>query len=227
MEGRLRLIQAKDGYRFSVDALLLSQFVTARPGDVVIDLGTGCGIIPLILLLTRPVKHAFGLEIQAELADQAARNAQLNGFTGRMDVILGDIRCPPLGSGCADLVTCNPPYRQVRSGRINPDLRRAIARHEILASIDDILSAASRLLGKKGRLGLIYPAVRLVDLMVRMRRFQLEPKKVQINYPSPGSSAKLALVEAWLGARPGVEICPPLVGQGNSENGHNGLSKGR
>ena len=132
-----------------------------------------------------------------------------------MEVILGDIRHPPMARGSADVVTCNPPYRKVKSGRINPDPRRAIARHELLASIDDILRAAAALLRKKGRLALIYPALRLVDILVRLRRFNLEPKKIRINYPGLESSAKLVLIEASLSARPGLEICPPLLGQGD------------
>ena len=215
LEGRLRLIQSQKGYRFSIDAVLLSQFVTIKPGDVVVDLGTGCGVIPLILLLSKPLRFAFGLEIQEELARQAARNVCLNGLDGRMEVILGDIRHPPLASGAADVITCNPPYRKAKSGRINPDPRRAIARHELLASIDDILKAAAGLLRKRGRLAMIYPAFRLVDILVRMRRFNLEPKKIRINYPGLESSAKLALIEASLSARPGMEIAPPLLGQGD------------
>ena len=215
MDGRLRLLQSKDGYRFSIDALLLSEFVTVRPGDVVVDLGTGCGVILLALLITRPIGHAFGVEIQEELATQAARNAILNGFEHKMEVVRGDIRHPPLVRGSADLVVCNPPYRQVKSGRINPDPRRAIARHEILASIDDILRAARGILRKRGRLAVIYPSVRLADILIKMRRFNLEPKKVQINHPSLESSAKLALIEAWVGGRPGLEICPPVIGQGD------------
>ena len=215
MEGRLRLIQSKDGYRFSIDAILLSEFVTVRPGEVVVDLGTGCGVILLTLLLTKPVGYAFGLEIQAELASQAVRNAFLNGYEDKMKIILGDIKTLPLAKRSADIVICNPPYRQARSGRINPDLRKAIARHEILASIDDILLAARSLLRKKGRLALIWPSVRLVDILVRLRRFNLEPKKIQINYPGLDSEAKMALIEASLGGRPGLKISPPLLGQGN------------
>lgn len=215
MEGRLRLIQSKDGYRFSIDAILLSEFVTVRPGEVVVDLGTGCGVILLTLLLTKPVGYAFGLEIQAELASQALRNAFLNGYEDKMKIILGDIKTLPLAKRSADVVICNPPYRQVRSGRINPDLRKAIARHEILASIDDILQAARGLLRKKGRLALIWPSVRLVDILVRLRRFNLEPKKIQINYPGLDSEAKMALIEASLGGKPGLKISPPLLGQGN------------
>ncbi len=215
LEGRLKLIQSRDGYRFSIDAVLLSEFVTIRPEDVVIDIGTGCGVILLILLLTKPAGYAFGLEIQEALASQARRNAVLNGFEDKMGIILGDIKNPPLAKQIADVVICNPPYRNAESGRINPDQRRAIARHEILASIDDILRAAGNLLRKKGRLAMIYPSVRLVDILLRMRRFDLEPKKVRINYPGLQSGARLALIEAVLGGKPGLEICPPLIGQGN------------
>lgn len=215
MDGRLKLIQSKDGYRFSIDAILLAEFVTIRQGDVVVDLGTGCGVIPLILLLTKLVGYAFGLEIQEELAGQAARNVLLNGFDDKMRVVLGDIKNPPIAEESADVVICNPPYRQVKSGRINPDPRRAIARHEIMANIDDILRAARSVLRKKGRLAVIYSSVRLADILVRMRRFNLEPKKIQIIYPDLNSGAKLVLVEAILGGRPGLKISPPIIGQGN------------
>jgi tRNA1Val (adenine37-N6)-methyltransferase len=215
LEGRLKLIQSKKGYRFSIDAVLLSQFVTVRPGDVVIDMGTGCGVIPLILLLTKPLGRAFGLEIQEELAYQAMRNTRLNGLEDRMDVILGDIRHPPVAKGSADVVTCNPPYRKFRSGRINPDPQRAIARHEVLMSLNDMLGTASVLLRKKGRVAFIYPAVRMVDILVRMRRFHLEPKKVRIIYPDLESAAKMILIEATQNGRPGLEIHPPLLGQGD------------
>ncbi len=218
MDGRLKLIQSKDGYRFSIDAILLAEFVTIRQGDVVVDLGTGCGVIPLILLLTKLVGYAFGLEIQEELADQASRNVFLNGFDDKIGIILGDIKNSPIVEESADVVICNPPYRQVKSGRINPDPRRAIARHEIMASIDDILHAARSVLRKKGRFVVIYSSVRLADILVRMRRFNLEPKKVQIIYPDLNSGAKLILVEAILGGRPGLKINPPIIGQGNWEN---------
>jgi tRNA1Val (adenine37-N6)-methyltransferase len=215
MDGRLKLIQSRNGYRFSIDAVFLAEFVTIRPGDVVIDLGTGCGIIPLMLLLEKPVGHAFGLEIQKELADQAARNAAINGFKERMGVILGDIKHPAIKKESADVVVCNPPYRKVKSGRINADLRRAIARHELLTSVDDILGAARGTLRKKGRIAMSYPVERLVDILARMRRFNLEPKRIQINYPDLQSGARLALIEASMGGKPGLEILQPLIGQGN------------
>ncbi|UCB48057.1 MAG: methyltransferase domain-containing protein [Deltaproteobacteria bacterium] len=214
MDGRLKLIQSKTGYRFSIDAILLSQFVTIKQGDRVVDLGTGCGIIPLILLLTKSVGYTFGLEIQKNLVDQAARNTVLNGFERKMGVILGDIKHPPYPPSSADVVTCNPPYRPKNSGRINPDLQRAIARHEMLASLDDILMAASRILRAKGRLAMIYPAVRLVEVLIRMKGFNLEPKRLRIVYPGMESEAKLALIEASLGGRKGLKVLPPLFDQG-------------
>jgi tRNA1Val (adenine37-N6)-methyltransferase len=211
MQGRLRVIQSRSGYRFSSDAVLLAEFVSTRAGDVVVDLGTGCGIIPLVLLLKRSVRHAVGLEIQPELARQALRNARLNGLGHRMSVIQGDLRHPPLAPFSADVVVCNPPYRQVTSGRVNPDPQRAIARHELLASLDDILGAARNLLKAGGRLAVIYAAVRLVDLLIRMRGFGLEPKKIRLIHPGPERDAKLVLVEASAGGRRGVKILPPLT----------------
>ncbi len=215
LNGRLRLIQPKNGYRFSIDALLLAEFVSVKPGDVLVDLGTGCGVIPLALLLTRPLKYALGLEIQNELAGQASRNRVINGLSKKMEIVLGDIRHVPLSEKIADIVTCNPPYRKAHSGRINPDLSKAVARHEILASLEDILGTARRLLKRKGRLAMIYPSERLAHLITRCRLFNLEPKRLQIVYPSLNSSSKLVLMEASLGGRPGVEILQPIIGQGD------------
>jgi len=215
MGGRLRLIQSQKGYRFSIDAVLLSQFVTVKPGDTVVDLGTGCGIIGLILLLTRPVRSVFGLEIQPYLADLAVRNAVLNGFRNRMSVIVGDMRHPPFAPRKTDLVVCNPPYRKGLSGRMNPDSEKAIARHEVKASLGDVLRTASGILKPKGRLAMIYPAVRLVDAFLEMRSIGLEPKRIRVIYPRMDSEAKLVLIEASLRGRGGLKLLPPLMDQGD------------
>ena len=215
MEGRLRLIQSKGGYRFSIDAIFLAEFVSTKPGNVVVDLGTGCGIIALLLLQKRPIRYALGLEIQRDLADQARRNVLLNGAEGRMGVILGDIRRPPFAPGTADVVVCNPPYRQKASGRINPDPQRALARHEMRASLDDILGAANKLLRAKGTLAIIYPASRLTDLLVRMRGFDIEPKRLRVVHPDTAREAKRVLVEGNRGGRRGMKILPPLLDQGD------------
>ena len=214
MGGRLRLIQSRKGYRFSIDAVLLSQFATVKPHDKVVDLGTGCGIIGLILLLTKPVRAVFGLEIQPYLAGLAVRNAVLNGFQNRMSVIVGDIRHPPFAVGKADLVVCNPPYRKSIGGRINPDPEKAIARHEIMVSLGEIMRASSQILRPKGRLAMIYPADRLVASFSEMRSIGLEPKRMRVIYPQMDAEAKLVLVEASLNGRGGLKILPPLMDQG-------------
>ncbi len=215
LNGRLLLIQSIDGYRFSIDAVFLADFAAVKNGDIIVDLGTGCGIIPLILLLTKPAACVYGMEIQEDLASQAARNARLNELENRMKIVRGDIRNIPMKGNWADGVVCNPPYRKIKSGRINPDPRKAIARHEILASMDDIAAAAKQILKKKGRLTLIYPSVRLPDIFLKLRQHGFEPKRLRINHPSLESPAKLALIEATLGGQPGLEILPPVLGQGD------------
>jgi tRNA1Val (adenine37-N6)-methyltransferase len=211
MHGRLRLIQPRCGYRFSIDAVLLSQFVTTKAGDRVVDLGTGCGIIPLLLLLTMPVSHVVGLEIQPDLAGQAFRNARLNGVAGKMSVVIADARNAPLPPLSTDLVVCNPPYRQIATGRVNPNPQKAIARHEILLALDDILKTSKRILKTGGRLALIYPSVRMVDMMARMRSHGVEPKRIRFIHPSGESESKLVLVEGTAGGRRGIKVLPPLL----------------
>jgi tRNA1Val (adenine37-N6)-methyltransferase len=215
MDGRLRIIQSKKGYRFSIDALLLADFVTIKKNDIAIDLGTGCGVIPLSILATKPVKHIYSIEIQQELAFQAMRNARLNNLENRMSVIMGDLKNPPLPASSMNVVVCNPPYRRKESGRINPDRQRAIARHEIYASLDDIIKTARYLLVTKGRLSIIYPAERMTDLLEKLRASGFEPKKLRVIYPDNDSNAKLVLIEAWLNGNSGLTILPPLFGQGN------------
>lgn len=215
LDGRLRLIQSGRGYRFSIDAILLARFVTIRPGDVIVDLGAGSGIISLLLLLEKPVGYVIAVEIQRNLADQAVRNASLNGVMDRMGVLLADLRQMPLRKAITDVVVCNPPFRRPGSGRVNPDLQRAIARHEIMASLRDILGAASSVLKPKGRLAVIYPAGRLADLFVRMRAFDFEPKRMQVIYPSMEEESKLVLVEGARGGKGGVKVLSPLIGQGD------------
>ncbi len=214
LDGRLNIIQSRSGYRFSIDALLLASFAGVRRGDLVVDLGTGCGIIPLVLLCSSEAGRVIGLEIQDGLAHQACRNARLNGLETRMFVVRGDLRRPPLRDGTFDLMVSNPPYRKAKSGRINPDRERAIARHEIQACLDDVLQAARILLKKKGRLAVIYPAERSSDMLIRMRGAGLEPKRLQFVYPVPESEARLVLVEGVMGGRPGLKVLPPIVDQG-------------
>ena len=214
LNGKLRIIQSRRGYRFSVDALLLAEFVLIKDEDFVIDLGAGSGIISLFLAVNRKVGFIVGIELQKELASQAQRNVALNELERKIAIIQGDLRHLPLARGFADVVVCNPPYRQQRSGRINPDESKAIARHEIAASLDAILAAAKALLKRGGRLTLIYPANRLTEIFTKMRKEGLEPKRLQIIFPDSASYAKLALIEGRLQGRSGLKILPPIFGQG-------------
>jgi tRNA1Val (adenine37-N6)-methyltransferase len=214
LDGQLKIIQSRHGYRFSIDALLLSDFVSIAPRDMVIDLGAGCGIISLLLARKRLAASILCLELQEELASQAKRNIMLNGFGEYITVLRGDLRNLPMSSRCADIVVCNPPYRTGKSGRINPDPGKALARHEISLSLLDILAAARTLLRSGGKLALIYPPNRITDLLTAMRSQDLEPKRLQIVYPDPSSHAKLAMIEGRLGGKPGLTILPPIFGQG-------------
>lgn len=214
LEGRLRIIQSRQGYRFSVDALLLAEFVSLKSEDLVVDLGAGCGIISLFLAAKREVRFIFGVELQEELASQARRNIALNGLEGKIAVIQGDLRQLPLAPGSADVVVCNPPYRRERSGRINPQPNKAIARHEITASLDDILAAAKALLKRAGRLAVIYPASRLPEVFARMRMREMEPKRLQVIFPDSTSHAELAMIEGRVRGKSGLKTLPPIFGQG-------------
>ncbi|MBC8460552.1 MAG: methyltransferase [Deltaproteobacteria bacterium] len=215
LNGRLRIIQPRHGYRFSVDALLLAEFVSIKIEDLVVDLGAGCGIISLFLAIKREVGFIFGLELQEELASQAKRNILLNELEKKIAIIQGDLRHLPITPGFANVVVCNPPYRKEKSGRINPASNKAIARHEIEVSLDDILDAGKALLKPGGRLNLIYPANRLTEVFAKMRIHKLEPKRLQIIFPDSNSHAKLAIIEGRLHGKSGLKILPPIFGQGH------------
>ena len=224
LDGRLRIIQSRRGYRFSVDALLLAEFVSIKSEDFVVDLGAGCGIISLFLALKSEVGYIFGLELQEELASQARRNIMLNELEKKITIIQGDLRHLPMAPGFAHVVVCNPPFRKEKSGRINPDPIKAIARHEIAVSLDDIVAAGKALLKPGGRFSLIYPANRLTEIFAKMRIHELEPKKLQIIFPDSYSHAKLAMIEGRLQGKSGLKILPPIFGQGRFSgttiNGH-------
>jgi len=210
--GRLKILQKKDGYRFSIDALLLARFVQPRRTDRVIDLGTGCGVIPLILLFRREAQKVIGVEIQPALAEIARRNAALNRFVNRFPIWEKDLKTlrPKSGQGNFDLVLTNPPYRKVGSGRVNPEGEKAVARHELNATLTDVLRTASFLLKPRGRLCLIYPASRAPELIQAIGRFHLEPKRLQFVHSHHQDKARLLLVEARKEGRAQAQVLPPF-----------------
>lgn len=212
-EGRLKVLQKKSGYRFSIDALLLAHFVETRPGDRIIELGTGCGIIPLILILRRKTQKVIGVEIQPSLADLARRNAALNRASTRIQIWERDFKklAGKRWRETFHLVLCNPPYRRLGTGRINLGQEKAVARHEIKATLEDVLQTAYHLLKEKGRLSLIYPASRATDLIYALRKFHLEPKRWQFVYSRWNDEARLLLAEAVKGGHPHAQVLPPFI----------------
>lgn len=219
--GCLHVRQSANGYRYSIDAVLLASLTAVRPGDRIADLGTGCGIIPLILMHRHPdIARIYGIEIQEELAEIARCNVTRNVMDDRIRILCRDLKtlAPADTSGPVDLIVSNPPHYKPRSGRINADSQRAIARHEIAMTIDDLMDAARRMLTPGGRLSLIYPAERLVDLSVRMREAGIEPKKLRLIHPGPGTGARLIVMEGIRGKRPAVKIAHPLYIHDESGN---------
>ncbi len=211
--GRLRVKQPRQGYRYSVDAPLLVHFVGPLSTETVLDLGTGCGIIPLILACRFPKIAVHGVELQSALAEIADRNVQDNGLADRVRVHAMDMKevTPGLTSGPVDLVVCNPPFYPVDSGRLNPDSQRALARHEIEVTLSGLIETAARMLRDGGRFAAVYPAGRLADMLLEMRRGGLEPRILRLVHPKEKGPAKLFLVEGIKGDRRLLEILPPLV----------------
>jgi tRNA1Val (adenine37-N6)-methyltransferase len=213
LDGKIQVIQQKRGYRFSVDAVLLSQFVKLHRNEKVVDLGTGCGILPLVLSQSTKAFSFVGVEIQKGLADLATRNVHLNRLESRISILHQDYRSlkrtfPP---AAFDVVVSNPPYRKHLTGRTNPSAEKAIARHEIKGTLDDLISIAAYLLPPKGRIYLIYPATRAVDLLVTLRERKIEPKRTRWVYPREDEEAKFILVEALKTTGVELKTLPPLI----------------
>lgn len=212
-DGRLIIRQKKEGYRFSIDALLLSRFAEPRPKDRVIDLGTGCGVIPLILVFRGKAEAVIGVEVQPSLADLARQNVSLNRFSPKIEIWEMNFKelVKQSDRGTFDLVLSNPPYRKIGSGRVNPLEEKALARHEILATLEDLLRTGHHLLKNKGRLCLIYPATRTADVFQLLRHFHLEPKRVQFVHSHPRDEASLLLVDALKEGKTQIRVLPPFV----------------
>lgn len=212
LNGKLRILQKRKGYRYSIDAILLARFCRLKRGDSVIDLGTGNAIILILLATRRLAGRLVGVEIQEELIDMAHRNVAMNGLQENIHLIHRDVKDLP---GCLeqtsfDVAISNPPYRPVRTGRLNPNRQKALARHEILGSLKDMARAGSLLLRSMGRFYVIYPASRTVDMLAILRDVDLEPKRVQVIHSNTKEDAKLVMAEAVKGGGKELSILRPL-----------------
>lgn len=211
--GRLWLLQKKQGYRFSLDAVLLAGLATIRPGECVLDLGTGCGILLLLLACRFPDCTLTGVEIQPDLARLAEKNVRLNALADRVQIITADMRsvAEHFPSGAFAVVVSNPPFRPLAAGRLNLAVEKAVARHELSGSLHTVAQAASFVLPPGGRLFLIYPAWRLVSLCSTLRTTGLEPKSLRLIHSRTGEPACLVWVEARKHSGEELRVWPPLI----------------
>lgn len=211
--GGLRVIQRADAFRFGTDAVLLADFAAPRRHDRVCDLGTGTGIIPLLLYARENTISADAVEIQPDMADMAARSMAMNGLNEKIRVLPGDLRSirTLLPHARYDLVTCNPPYGKAGGTLLNPDASKRLARHEESCAIEDVACAAAWLLQNGGRLCCVFPAARMIELSDAMRKYRMAPKRIRMVHSRVEKAAHLYLMEGMLDARPGLIIEPPLV----------------
>ena len=212
--------QPRNGYRFTMDALLLAAHVEPGNQDRVLELGAGCGVVSLILALGYPTVEFLGVELQAELARLARENVLANGLENRMTMLQKDMRVlskQKCGGGF-DWVISNPPYRRCVAGRINPHPQKAMARHEIAITLKELVATARRLLRPQGRLVFIYSSDRLAELLACLTEAGLAPKWLRCIHPRWNTPARLLLVGARKDGRPGLAIRPPLTIYSSSGN---------
>ena len=207
------VIQDPKKFCFGMDAVLLSGFARVKKGETALDMGTGTGIIPILLSQRTEGKYFTGLEIQAECAEMADRSVKYNCLEDRIQIVEGDIKeaAGIFGAASFDVVTCNPPYMIGQHGLTNPHMPKAIARHEILCTFDDVASQAARVLKDRGRFYLVHRPFRLVELMAALTKYKLEPKRMQLVYPYIDKEPNMVLIEACKGGNSRIQIERPLV----------------
>lgn len=207
------VIQDPEKFCFGMDAVLLADFARVRKGEQVLDLGTGTGIIPVLLAARSQETQITGLEIQEECADMAQRTVLYNHLEDRIRIVHGDLKeaVRLMGTASFRVVTCNPPYMIGGHGLANPELPKAIARHEILCTLEDVVKTAAGLLPDHGRFYMVHRPFRLAEIMVVLKEHHLEPKRIRMVYPFVDKEANMVLVEAVKGGNPRVTAEPPLI----------------
>lgn len=208
------IIQNPERFCFGIDAVLLSDFVKVKKDETVLDLGTGTGIIPVLLAAKTQGKHFTGLEIQQESADMARRSVEHNQLQDRINIVTGDIKeaAELFGPAFFDVIVTNPPYMLEQHGMTNPGDAKAIARHEILCKLDDILRESGKLLQEsKGRFYMIHKPFRLAEILVKMNKYKIEPKRLQFIHPYVDKEPTMVMVEGMKGGKSRVQIEPPTI----------------
>ena len=207
------LIQDPKRFCFGVDAVLLSGFAKAAKGDKVLDLGTGTGVIPILMEAKTKAAHFTGLEIQEESAQMAQRSVALNGLEDKIDIVCGDIKEADkiFKAASFDVITTNPPYMNTGGGIQNDFSPKAIARHEVLCTLDDIARVSSRLLKFGGKLYMVHRPHRITDILCTLRQYKLEPKVIRFVHSYQGKEPVMVLVEAARSGKPMTKVLPPLI----------------
>lgn len=208
-----QIIQDPDRFCFGMDAVLLSGFAFAPDGGRVLDLGTGTGIIPILMSARTSARELIGLEIQKDSADMARRSVELNDLSDRVKIVDGDIREAGhlFDAASFDVVTSNPPYMINSHGLQNPDAPKAIARHEILCDLRDVVGAAARCLKSGGKFYMVHRPFRLSEIMVVMCEYKIEPKRMRLVYPYYDKEPSMVLIEGARGGRPRLTVEKPLI----------------
>ncbi len=208
-----KIIQNKQKFCFGMDAVLLSGFVKVLEGEEVLDLGTGTGIIPILLEAKTEGKHFTGLEIQPVSAEMAGRSVALNGIESKVKIVCGDIKEAEqyFKKASFDVVTCNPPYMNDRHGIKNPELPKAIARHEILCNLDDVVRTAALMLKPGKRFYMVHRPHRLTEIILKLKEYRLEPKRIKFVHPFVDKEANMVLIESVRGGKSMIKVEKPLI----------------
>lgn len=207
------IIQNPEAFCFGIDAVLLSEFVKIKEGQKVLDLGTGNGILPILLAAKTGAGHITGLDIQEYSIDMASRSVVHNGLASRIDMVQGDIKeaSKLFGKAVFDAITCNPPYMIDNHGLKNPDDAKAIARHEILCRFEDIAREAAALLKEGGNFFLVHRPFRLVEILNTLAKYNIEPKRMRFVYPFVDKEPNMVLIQGKKGGRSRITIEKPLI----------------
>jgi tRNA1Val (adenine37-N6)-methyltransferase len=209
----LKIIQDPERFCFGMDAVLLSGFAEAHEGDRVLDLGTGNGIIPILMSAKTKAEHLTGLEIQEDSADIARRSVALNGLEDRIDIVTGDIKEAALIFKAAsfDVITSNPPYMIAEHGMQGSNEAKIIARHEVMVSLDEVVMAAAKLVRTGGSFFMVHRPFRLPEIIRTLSAHDLEPKRMRLVYPYVDREPNMVLIQAVRGGRPRMSVEKPLI----------------
>jgi tRNA1(Val) A37 N6-methylase TrmN6 len=208
----LKLIQNADYFCFGVDAVLLADFADIKKNTSVLDIGTGTGIIPILLAGKTQAEAITGLEIQEVMAEMASRSVALNGLQDRIKIVHGDIKKygEYFAKSSFDVVVSNPPYTNKGCGLVNPHDSKAVSRHEILCSLEDVVSSAASLLVTGGQLAMVHRPERLADIICSMRNNGVEPKYLRFVHPKPHKKPNMILIKGNRGGKPELKVQEPL-----------------